>query len=415
MPIKAEPLFYDARVGNYWIRNGQEFIRLDTGHARLHLRAGGCDPDKYDHGLNEVERGLVNAQKDRLVHYSGPIAGFPVGPLVLQDARRVLVTSQAQPVKPVKGDSDALDSFIAELLPGEQAQHFCLWLAAGLRAQACVSFAPGQMVGLAGPAGCGKSLLQAVVAAAFGGRSACPYQYLTGETKFNQHLAEAEVWTIQDCASSTDIRTRRKFGASLKEAIVNREIAVYPKGGKAVMLPTFRRVTASFNDEPENVMLMPPMDESLLDKVNLYHCGHSEVGDDRAKTWSTFTAELPAFLHQCLALKVPAKWRDNRYGVKSFQHPLLLEILSSAAQESRLLNIVDETLFTSKDGAPWVGSATQLERQLSATDMAPIVAKLCYYSTACAVYLSRLAAKQPERVTKQVKDGKPVWTISAPK
>ncbi len=408
-------LFFDSRASSYWWRlESGEFLPLDTGQVKLHLRNSGCDPDTWVEGLNQVERALLNAQRDRHLHYAGPLAGWPTGPFQTDDGRRVLVTSAPRLPVPKAGNFDTLERFTAQLLGPEQSVHFGLWLAAGLRAQARQDFRPGQFTAFAGPSGCGKSLLQHLITATFGGRCASPYLYMVGETTFNADLAQAEHWSIEDRASSTDVRTRRKFGASVKEAVVNRDLAVHAKGRQAITLPTFRRVTASMNDEHENLMLMPPMDESIVDKVNLYHCAYAKVGSDRRKTWATFTGELPAFLHACLALKVPPKWKDDRYGVKAFHAPALLEVLTSASQETRLLTLIDEAIFRDQNMGVWTGSAPQLESLLLKSEFGHTTAKLLYYTSACSVYLARLAQKSPERVSVSRKGGKAVWTIVAP-
>ncbi len=405
-------LHFDARGGSYWLRlDSGEFLPLDTGQAKLHLRATGLNPDTFTDGLNEVERALWVSQKERHVHYAGPLAGWPTGSFITPDGRRCLVTSAARRVVPKQGQASAIEGFFCDLL-GDQAAHFLNWLALSLRALESASGGPGQLCALAGPSGCGKSLAQTIITAVLGGRCASPYNYMTGETSFNSDLAQAEHWAIEDKASSTDIRTRRKFGASIKEACVNRELCVHAKGRQAITLPTFRRLTLSVNDEPENLMILPPLDESILDKVNLYHCSPADVGEDRAKTWKTFTDELPAFVWQLNKLTIAKSWKCPRYGQKAFHAPALLEVLNAAAPETRLLTLIDETLFSAQGLEVWTGSAEQLEKELRASPFCFAVEKLLYFSSASGVYLSRLAAKHPERVSATRASGKTRWTLS---
>lgn len=419
-PDKPITLHFDTRAGSYWcpVETG-EYLPLDTGQAKLHLRASGLNPDLWtDNGLNEVERALFMAQRERFVHYAGPLAGWQPGAFETSDGRKVLVTSgpRIPPAKP--GKCQVLERFIGELLGGDQGPHFCYWLSCARRALLGKTFAPGQMVVFAGPSGCGKSLLQSIITAALGGRCASPWLYMTGETAFNADLAQAEHWAIEDRASSTDIRTRRKFGASVKEATVNRELQVHAKGRQAIVLPTSRRLSLSCNDEVENVMQVPPLDESLADKVCLYHCQPATVGPDRAETWKAILAALPGFLSECERMKIPRAWQCPRYGVKAYHNPTLLDILTASAPETRLLSIADEVLWgggegKGGDGAPWIGSAQQLERELLASSFGHSVSKLLYYSTAASVYLARLE-KPGSRVSRTVKQGKTIWTILTP-
>lgn len=413
----APLLHFDMRSGSYWCPlDSGEYLALDTGQAKLHLRAAGLDPDQWtDNGLNEVERALFLSQRERFCHYAGPLAGWTPGAFETADGRRCLVTSGPRLPVAKAGKCEALDRFLGELLGGEQGHHFLLWLTAAREALAKRTFRPGQLVALAGPSGCGKSLLQSVITAALGGRCASPYLYMVGETSFNADLAQAEHWAIEDRASSTDIRTRRKFGAALKEAVVNREIQVHAKGRQAIVLPTFRRVTASMNDEPENLMLLPPMDESISDKVNLYQCAVADVGDDRERTWSTFMRELPAFLFDAAKLPIPKRWKDDRYGVRAYHNQTLLDVLTAASPEVRLLAIIDDVLFGARAAASfWTGSAVELEKVLLSGEFGHAVSRLLYYSTAGSVYLARLAVKHPERIEAIKRGGKTVWTIRAP-
>lgn len=404
-------LHFDRGSGAYWLRlNSGEFLPLDTGQAKLHLRAAGLSLDSYVEGLNEVERALWVAQKERHVHYAGPLAGYLTGSFSTDDGRRVLVTSSARRVAPKKGDADWFETFFRQLL-GEQAQHFLNWLALRVRALEFGSGAPGQVACLAGPSGCGKSLCQDIVTACLGGREAGPYDYMVGNTEFNSDLAEAEHWKIEDKACSTDIRKRRAFGGAIKEACYTRHLRVRGLHCKPVLLMTYRTLTVSVNDETENLMILPPLDESLVDKINLYHCEPADVGSDRAKTWAKVTAQLPAFLFELAKLQPEKQWRCPRSGQKSFHHPKLLEVLTAASPESRLLSLVDQTVFADGTSPVWTGTAEELEKTLRASPFGFAVEKLLYFSSASGVYLARLAGKLPERVTSTKKGGRTVWTL----
>ena len=98
---------------------------------------------------------------------------------------------------------------------------------------------------------------------------ASPYQYMTGMTPFNGEMFKAEHLVIEDNAASTDIRARRSFGSLLKTITVNDHQPCYAKGKQAVSLTPFCRLSISVNDEPENLMVLPPIDESIEDKLIL--------------------------------------------------------------------------------------------------------------------------------------------------
>jgi len=409
-----EPLYFDAKAGSYWLESSPgHFLSLSQKDAKLHLRVAGFSKEEYVGALNQLEHVFFSAQRERSVHYSGPLAGHSVGSFMTSDGRRILVTSQARRIVAKAGSTEHLMGFLHDLLGSDQTELLLGWLKCARETQLAGDFRPGQLLALAGPSGCGKSLLQALIGEWLGGRTAKPYRYMIGETAFNGDLAGAEHWCIEDENSSTDIRQRRKFGASLKEAVVNREISIHDKGHKAITLPTFRRTTLSVNDEPENLSILPPLDGSILDKITLFRCQRAEVGSDRAKTWARFTGELPALAAEVEAWKLRKALKDPRYGVVSYQHPELVECLTALSPEERLRNLIDEVVFSKRELA-WQGTSEELERDLRNSAFSFAVDKLLTYSSACGVYLARLQSRFPQRFTKEKTRTGAKWTIEIP-
>jgi len=424
--VKPLEIYFDNRAGTYWMRSGARFLSLDGRNIKLHLMRSGMRVDTEDeHGLRDGDRVLTNAQLERAIDYAGPLAGHDAGLLPLSDGSKALVTSQVAPVEAKAGKCPTLIRFLNQLLvDDEQTGFFMFWLKMGLESVRKRDFRPGQLLVLAGPSGCGKSFLQALITEVFGGRSAKPYRYMIGDTAFNSDLAAAEHLVIEDENSSADIRSRRAFGAAIKQFTVNRDMSVHAKGRQAITLPTFHRLTLSVNQEPENLMILPPMDSSLLDNVMLFKCQPAELSEDREKNWQVFTGELPAFVAHVRSLRIPAGLRCPRFGVVAFHHPEILEVITQISPEQRLLNLIDEILFTRRQSEdwkaftertkePWEGSAEELEKVLRAPDsgFGFAVDKLLYFSSACGVYLSRLANKSPGRFVMSKNKGRTVWTI----
>jgi hypothetical protein len=170
----------------------------------------------------------------------------------------------------------------------------------------------------------------------------------------------------------------------------------------------------SLNDESENLMILPPIDESISDKIILLHTIKSEMpmaaetADERRVFWDKLVAELPAYLHFLENWKVPLRLRDSRYGVAAWHHPDIMASLDALAPEIRMLNIVDHSIFGSDTSlTQWDGTAEELEERL--TDYSPLsreAQRLLNWSSACGVYLGRLAAKKPERVQQKTRTGK---------
>lgn len=417
-------VFYDVRDGQYWFRLSGRFVKLGSRDLTLHLKARGFSDLYYHEGLPETDWVRFNAQRNAQVDYAGQLAGHRCGVFTSSTGRRMLVTDEAagvwdeMPAKPKR--PTWFFRFVQELLPGEQWLFFCHWLRVYLESIRAGDFRPGQVVVLAGPAGCGKSLLQLIATEVMGGRAAAPFGYFTGKTNFNFDLAGAEHWMIEDPSSTTDIRTRREVGAKLKEATVNRDYPVHQKGKDALLMTLLRRITLSVNDEPENLCVIPPLDDSLLDKIFLLKCDIAEVGPDRAKTWATILREIPAIRAWLLGglIPLPREHQDNRFGVRAWQHPELLQHLSDLSPEARLLMIVDHVLFEQVKpedrDTPFFGKSIELEKALRSSSFTFTVEQLLKSPNACGTYLSRLAKKLPDRISSRKRDGATVWQILPP-
>ena len=417
-PQAAAPWF-DGATGQYYLQiNANEFRKLDSGDVKLHLRKSGLHSKMFVGALNELEHALVMAQTERCLAYSGPVAGYRVGPFNTMDGRTVLVTSAPALPSPKRGAWKTLRTFFEQLF-GDQTEVAFAWHKCAFESLVKGDFRASQVFALAGPAGCGKGLWQTLTTAMLGGRVGKPYKFLTGETHFNADLAEAEHWCISDEHGSTDVRARRKLGNAIKTICADADLFIHGKGAKALVLPTYRRLTLSVNDETENLQIIPPLDASLADKITLVKCTPADVGSDRVKTWKTLTSELPAYLwHLLNEFEIPKTMRDPRYGVKSWHNPELLEQLTGESPEQRLLNIIDETLWQEKDACKVQVQCTadELERRLRSTPFAFAVDKLLYFSSATGVYLSRLEKRGDGRVTHKSAGGnKKLWIISPAK
>ena len=412
--VKLPPIYFDSRSGAYWLQAGpKRFLQLDGRNCKLHMMRAGFYVDvANDHGLKSGDSHLIEQQLNNAVDYAGPLAGHPIGLVETSGGRRVLVTEEARTIEPTKGDCPRMESLLGQLLPGEQSTRFIYWLKCALVAQRERDFAPGQLSVFAGGPGCGKSLLQALVTEILGGRCAKPFRYMVGETSFNADLMASEHLAIEDENASSAITARRKFGASIKDWTVNVTKSLHAKGKEAISLPTFHRLTLSVNSEPENMMILPPLDSSLLDKINLFSCSKAELPADekRAATWGGFLAELPAFVGQVMRTPIPKKLRCKRFGVVAFHHEELLAMLDDISPEQRLESLIEQVIFT-KDLEFWRGTSEELESELRKSAFAFAVEKLLYFASACGVYLARLAAKHPSRFEARKNKGRTVWML----
>lgn len=413
---------YDEAKPGYWSHNvAGELVWNSERQFSRWLRAHGFAKNvECDNGLSQLENELLRVQRENSVHWAGELAGYDQGRVTI-DGNRCLITRSRNKILPAKGDYPHLRQFLAQLL-GDAEFYWRYWIRCSLLALAAgPPWRPGQAMALAGPSGCGKSLTQDIMTEIFGGRSGKPFAYMMGDTSFNRNLFRAEHLVLEDEVSETDRRARRKFAAKFKGFVANQNQACHPKNIDMLQLTPFWRISFTLNDEPDYLTVLPPMDPSIKDKIFLLRCSKTVLpfDDDDLKARGNFRAaiskELPAFLHDCLAMKIAPSDRDQRYGCKSFQDPALTDKLSILEEEDKLLELIDYLRPWSFDNAIWQGSAAELDRCLREKDTAGEVARLFTWPTACGTFLARLESKYPERI-KRVRghENRHLWEIYRP-
>lgn len=389
--------FFVAKANGEWVRSTKELLELrlrSNGYNRLSVGTN---------SLTLLENELMRIQLEMDVHFAGPLAGFDMG---VYDVcgRRILVTNSPKIIRPERGKWETLARFLSDLLRNEE-DYFHAWIKCALDARdSGPPFRPGQVLAIAGPAGCGKSLLQDVITEILGGRSEKPYRYLIGDSKFNAELLGAEHLLIEDEAASTDLRSRRAFGANLKNITVNQVQSYHQKNKTALSLTPFWRVSITLNEEPEHLMVLPPIDDSLKDKIFLLRARPSRFPfradnlEARKKFRDKLSAELPAYLFYLDHWAIPQEFQDQRYGVRAFQDPELMAELDELAPEFKLLALIEGAKLDAGLGVVWEGSAAALEQELRRAYRGGEVDRLLSYANACGTYLARLAKKKPDVV-----------------
>jgi len=419
---KPMDVVYDPARKCYWIPNDRgEMIEITETSLARHLNSAGFINDK-DSGQFRLDEELNRIQCQRDVLYAGPLAGHGVG---LQEmcGQRILVTRPPRLVQPRAGDCPTIERLLCDLFDDpdhaefDQVIYALGWLKIGYESVLYSQPRPGQALAIAGPRDCGKSLFQALVTEILGGRSAKPYRYMSGATEFNGDLFGAEHLMIEDEVAFTDIRARRHFGARIKDFTVNTTQSCHGKNRPALSLKPFWRTTITLNDEPENLLILPPIDDSLEDKIILLRAKKATLPSDigtaegRLNYWAKLMGELPMFLDLLVNFKIPAELHSGRFGVKHFQHPDLLAALNELSPEVRLLGLIDAMLKETEHVGEWRGTATELERRLSESSVGHESRRLLEWNNAVGTYLGRLARKFPKRVCAQRTNNSRQWTI----
>ncbi len=425
---KLPPIYYDAGRKEYLHRAADKtWLRLAESMMRRELRLAGIGPKPpKDEIVSPMDRVLSYLTLNRNVAYAAPLAGHHAG-LIESGGHKILVTESPQLIEPKSGPFPLLDGIVRGLFPPEdgigeiQLDTFCAWLRVAVDSLRAGKRQPGQALAIAGPVECGKTLLQTVITWALGGRHARPYRYMTGATDFNSELFAAEHLVIDDEQASRDMRTRVSFAASLKQFTVSDGARFHAKFQTPVELKPFWRVTITLNDEPESLAVLPPITDDIADKIILLRAQRVEMPmptqtpDEREAFSDALKAELPAFLHHVCSQPIPAALVSQRFGVKHFHHPEILESLSEMSPELRLLNIIDVEIFGGPIADPWSGSALELEHTLTTGTRGAEARKLLSWDNATGTYLGRLKNKAGKtRVDFSRNKHSRVWTIQPP-
>jgi hypothetical protein len=424
--IAAHNIWYEEAHG-FHVWNGLQYVEMNEGAAKAFLKTKKVRTNSVG-GASAMDHTLTAIRMQRNVAYVGPLAGKSSG-VHTENGQRMLVTGAPKMISPDVGCDWAFIREIIEdmLAPGKgvQAAYFYGWLQVALRALETGQYAPGQALAFAGPRDCGKTLLQSIIIDLLGGRTANPYAYLSGGTPFNRDLFRAETLNFGDENGSTDIRVRRAIGAKLKQMTVNEDQWCHGKGREAVTLRPQWRVCLSLNDETENLMVLPPMDDSIADKLTIMRVRRPVILDDperwsnnRARDWKKIHDALPGFVAFLHAYEIPKEIRSGRFGVKAYQDPDILVALHAVSPESRLLDLIDTSdLFHTRRATwtpatevvteivlkdYWEGTHLELEKLLlsDASDRhnSAAVSKLLSFNSALGTYLGRLARLPNSRV-----------------
>jgi len=349
-------LYYDGSGTTYWRANdsgGWQKINERSLELELMAQGYGTKPQGTD-PLTPVQRTKRDIQIKQDVVYAGPLAGCSQGFREVA-GQRILVTQSPKIIEPKAGEWKTLRQLFENLFKNDtvdQTPYLYGWFKSAYQSLRTGKHTPGQCLAVAGPPNAGKSLIQNIATAIFGGRAAKPYQFMTGKTAFNAELFGAEHLMIEDESASTDIRTRTTLGAFIKMITVNRTQSCHGKNKQALTLTPWWRLTISVNEEPEHLMVLPPMDDSVKDKIILLKAFRqpmpmpTETSEEKAAFWAQLESELPAFLAFLEEYQIPNELRDERFGVKTFHNPELLTALSELQPEIRLLNIIDSALVS---------------------------------------------------------------------
>ena len=410
-----------------------KWMKVDLTSVRSFVACQGYDT-RHAEGTTEADQCVLKLQERQNVAYAGPLAGYRAG-LYWMNQNRVLVTESPRFIEPQAGEWPTLRALLDAMFGDDElGQRDCLmaWWKLAVASVRSGRVQASQMLTLAGPPGSGKSLTQQLITETLGGRSAKPYLFMCGKTTFNADLFRAEHLVIDDEAEDITIEKRRHFAASIKAFCVNPEQHCHGKNKDGLTLTPVWRLTCSVNDDPERLQELPPLDDDVADKIIILKVEaggmpmRSDSPEARAAYWARLKAELPAFLDYLDRWQIPEPMRVDRYGLRHFHHPEIVEALRHGTPQMRLFDLIDADYFRHPSNLagtcqrdPWDAEATEIERHLQRHDgpVARQAGQLLRHHSNIGHYLGRLFKSQPEeggRLSRRLVNGNTRWTIQPP-
>jgi hypothetical protein len=426
--LPLPPVYYHARETSYWrMDENNRWIKVNDASAKSFIAEHAYSKSPGTPGANsEVEKCIMEIQAKQNVAYVGPLAGHCAGIYRMGD-NQILVTDSPKIITPKAGEWRTLEAlFRGMFVDGEldQRPYFYGWIKNAMESFRERRWKASQLFAMAGPAGSGKSLTQNLLTAMFGGRSSKPYQFMMGHTQFNSHMFGAEHLMLEDEAESVDIRSRRHFAANIKTILAGRDQNCHAKNREALTLQPNWRMTLTLNDDPERLLVLPPFDTDVKDKIIALKVSKVPMpmptGTVEADTafWEQLVCELPAFLYFIDHYQVPAQLQDSRYGVWAYQHPGIVEKIQETTPEMKLLELIDQALwYAHVNPETWEGTAGKLERALTCDSslVSYEARRLLNWNQATGTYLARLRDSSAEQARGRVQSrklhGQTIWTI----
>lgn len=404
------------------------FRRFPESHIKDHLISIGFSAKAGDEGLSQVKKELLRIRSMHRIVASGNYAGYSQG-IVKRGGDQILATHPFNLAQPKKGEWTLLNRLLLNLLGEEQLMYFLAWLHVFIgdlfhanAKRSAEALRPGQAMILIGPAGCGKSLLSAVLAAIFDGPVARPYQFMSGDTRFNNDLAESCILALDDEGLSRRASAREGLTARIKQMTVVNESRLEAKYQNPVVVPLRNRLLILLNDQPKSLMVLPDFDESVRDKLMLFKAMKAEMPmrvdtlEARQGFFEEIRGELSAFVHYVInEFEIDEKIKSARYGVREYHHPDVVELLYERDPCMQVLELID-TAF-SKGGliahqGVWKGSAQNLERKLAELYRDKEMSRLLPVQNSLGMYLATLSRTDPSRVEGGTKiNGYKQWII----
>jgi hypothetical protein len=407
-----------ARQKDTWEIRDLEWVKTE-------LRDRGYSTQIKDQkGLSLLDRAIQYIKNHHSVDYVGTVAGYKAG--VHEDEHgEFLVPRGPNLIEPQNIPFPTIDKVLDAVFTKAERKWFERWLKCAVealrRGPVNRTFQKGQVLVLAGPVNCGKSLLQdRIITPLLGGRAAIPEQFFKSGTTFNGDLVEKEHLKMEDTIPQGDTEKRQELAKRLKQIAANSSHYVNAKHKQAREFNPFWRCTLSINDDPDSLRVLPRLEVSLMDKLTILRLRDRDEfsplprSKDQAAFEQAIAEELPGLLYYLLYVLTIPQELTNRMGVVHYHNESILEMIQEASQALELLDWIQLSQMT--QGKTWKGQTVQFMAEL-AMHLDPhiknltSVSKFLKNASYTGKLLTELCLTHPDIVKFRRSNGRNLYTI----
>lgn len=416
-PGKAE-YYYEEATQRFWLTNeAGKWVDLSEGGLKRHLKKFEALRDKPNPGkaISPLDEKLSDIEKNWRVAYAGLLAGNKAG-VRWNSGRRVLVSQDPVMIEPKRGEWPILAKYFEGLLVGkevmddagnttviDQRPHVFAWLQHAVQCFRDGRTDTGLALCMAGEPNSGKTFFSMILSWILGGTVARPYDAMIGKDNFNRDVVEAVLQLVDDDnQADTRLEARLKFAGELKKIVANGQVKLRAMHKDGFTVEVLRRLVVLVNLQLSRLMVLPPLDGDVNDKILLVK-GYARpapkdpisidtppeeacwpapmptrTAEEKEAYRNTVRAELPAFLFWLLGeFKMPSQVSGGRFVVRHWHHPALVSALQDLSPHMRIWELILRSRVVlhewkgTDDGSgftqlrdEWKGSASELEQLL---------------------------------------------------
>ncbi|NWK54312.1 hypothetical protein HW115_01720 [Verrucomicrobiaceae bacterium N1E253] len=431
----VDRFFYEGKKGYRFESSQGRYIAQNISDVRRRLKKSGIKNHDIDDKIDHI-------QENRDICYAGEISGRMAG-FYDEGGTRFLVTKSPHFIKPKESEFPTIKAILEGALlkhespenANKQLDSFYGWLQTGVISLRGSNEQHGQAMAFVGGVDCGKSFIQDyIITPCLGGRSAKAALFMQGGTAFNSDLFKAEHLILSDEFMTRDMKSRGKLAANLKKFTVSTHgEQLHAKGVDAISITPWWRVSISLNDTPENLLILPPLNDDVHDKIIILRASRepfpmpTKTAMEKKALREQIEQELPGFLWWLLnKYQIPQERECGRFCISTWHNDEILKLIHAESEEGQFLTLIDSHFWSGNDEADeiiprlekWQGEALELKNQLcsSGSHAAQRSAEklLGTWSNKPGKLLGKLKKLHGGRIRSKITNGKTIWTIYPP-